>query len=544
MAKARKAVFTVTTYNKEGRNIGTTTGFYISETGEALSAYKPFNGASRAVVTDADGNNLPVASIVGADDLYDVVKFKVSVPKKVEYLPLATDPAPAGTAYLLSYSPTKAPSYKEGSIAETSKLKDAYSYYKFSIPIESGQMNAPWLLPSGEVFALAQEDAAGKKETSYGVSAGYANSLRYSSVDAFNSVYTKIGIRKAWPADAEQAAVSLFLLAGSQDATAYLETLGDFIATFPDSEDGYTSRASLYATRYAELSIARDECLKLASADINIAAKLSKNKAQALYKQAEIIYRVASGDTTITDSNWSLETAAAIIRQAITLEDTPAYRLLEGDISYSQENFPAAYEAYLQAAHSESSPSSYYMAAKSLENIPGSQISDIIALLDSAITKMGTPVPKGAAQYVLERVNHKMQLNLYKEAVEDYDLYYYLSDGKVNDSFYYYREQAKSRAGDNDGAILDIREAIRLNAQVPDYYAEEAAILVRLQKYGEALQSITKALALEPEFASCYRLQGVCYIRQEKKAEACQSFNKAKEMGDPLVARLIREHCQ
>ena len=69
MEKARKAVFTVTTYNKEDRVIGSTTGFFVSETGEALSAYKLFTGANRAVVADADGNNLPVTSIIGADGL-------------------------------------------------------------------------------------------------------------------------------------------------------------------------------------------------------------------------------------------------------------------------------------------------------------------------------------------------------------------------------------------------------------------------------------------------------------------------------------------
>lgn len=38
--------------------------------------------------------------------------------------------------------------------------------------------------------------------------------------------------------------------------------------------------------------------------------------------------------------------------------------------------------------------------------------------------------------------------------------------------------------------------------------------------------------------------EGICYVRLEKKAEACEALNKAKELGDPLAERLIKEHCK
>ena len=42
MNKAKKAVFTVTTYGKDGAQLGTSTGVFVSETGEALSLYGIF----------------------------------------------------------------------------------------------------------------------------------------------------------------------------------------------------------------------------------------------------------------------------------------------------------------------------------------------------------------------------------------------------------------------------------------------------------------------------------------------------------------------
>ena len=138
----------------------------------------------------------------------------------------------------MPYSTGKITKFGEGPVSEVSKLKEPFSYYKLSMALESGQVNAPVLTADGEVFGLAQEDASGKKEDSYAVSAGYANSLTIQSADAFNSTYSRIGIRKAWPSDVSQAQVSLYLMASSQDQRRYLATLNDFIATFPDSPDG------------------------------------------------------------------------------------------------------------------------------------------------------------------------------------------------------------------------------------------------------------------------------------------------------------------
>ena len=52
----------------------------------------------------------------------------------------------------------------------------------------------------------------------------------------------------------------------------------------------------------------------------------------------------------------------------------------------------------------------------------------------------------------MERVDLRLKLMQYKEAVDDYDLYYNLLKGQVGDRFFYYREQAKFRMNDFPGA--------------------------------------------------------------------------------------------
>lgn len=134
MDKQRKAVVTVTTYGKDNQKKASGTGFFITETGEALSGYSLFKDAARATVTDADGKEYPVSRILGADELYDVIKFKVEVPKKAVFLADAREPISQGaTAYLMPYSTGKITKFGEGPVSEVSKLKEPFSYYKLSM---------------------------------------------------------------------------------------------------------------------------------------------------------------------------------------------------------------------------------------------------------------------------------------------------------------------------------------------------------------------------------------------------------------------------
>lgn len=549
MDKSKKAVVQITTYGKDGTKLTSGIGFFVSETGDVLSSYGLFNGAEKATITDSEGKTFPITTILGADELYDVIKVKAETPKKVQYLTIASDPLTVGTvAYLLPYTTTKTVSFGQGTITEVSKLKDPFSYYKLSIPLEDAQINSPILNAEGQVFGLAQSDAAGKKDISYAVSAGYTNSLAIASTDFLNTIYNNIGIKKAWPTDVDQAQVALFLKGSTQDAKTYLETLNDFIQTFPNSPDGYLTRASHYATRRAELASTptqQADYLKLALNDIETASKYSDKKGDLYFNKAKLIYNVAASDTTLTDPAWTVQAALEVTQKAIEEEDLPIYHQLAGDIHFFLQEFEPAYNEYMIVNNSDmASSTSFYWAAKAKENIPGFNIGDIIALLDGAIEKSGLPLTPDAGQYLLERIDWKLRLSQYADAIADYDLYYKAMNGSVGSDFYYYREQAKFRSNDLEGALADIKEAIRLTPNLPDYRAEEASVYIRMKNYTDALTSLDDALKFAPDFAACYRLKGICYVRLEKKAEACEALNKAKELGDPLAERLIKEHCK
>ena len=79
--KASKAVFTLKTFNANDELIGSSNGFFITADGIAVSSYTPFRGASKAVIIDAMGKEYPVKSIIGANDTYDIAKFRVDASK-------------------------------------------------------------------------------------------------------------------------------------------------------------------------------------------------------------------------------------------------------------------------------------------------------------------------------------------------------------------------------------------------------------------------------------------------------------------------------
>ena len=541
LENAKKSIVTIETTTKEGVK-KTGSGFFILANGEVVALYELFKNAASAVVITSEGEQLPVTQVIGADDMYNVIRVKVAVPKKISFLPVAkSSPTFQSTVYLLSTDEEN--NLKQGVVSVISKVNSVYDYFQIDMATPSTQLGSPLLTETGEVFALTQADASGKGKT-FGISIAYIQSLQATATDMFKQKYAEIGIRAAWSPSIEDAQISLILYASQQDPVTYLETLNDFIATFPNDAESYIKRASHYAFRRKELVPTESEQLQLlekAWNDLESAAKITKKKGDDFYQKAYLIFGVIAGDSLLTYKNWNLKSVEEFIQKAIKATDLPRYRQLEGEIAYYKGNYEKAYASFSIVTKSpEATGASFYYAAKTKQQQENPDLLEIIALLDSAVAK--SPQLE-IGEYLLENINLKLQLELYEPAIKDYDKYLIAMEGNVSDMFYYYRQQAKYRIGDFEGALKDIEMAILLDNTNALYLAEKASICLRLSDLPKAQEFAEKAIALDDEFASAYRLLGVCLLRQEKKPEACVHFNKAKELGDPVVDRLIKENC-
>ena len=539
--KARKAVFSVVTYDGNDKILNTGNGFFISEDGVAISDYALFKNAQRAVILTAEGEKMPIKAILGANDMYDVIKFKVDITsKKVPSLTLSNAQLPEGSKlWLLPYSTQKVRSLLSGTVKETDKISD-YSYYTLDLPLKEKMVSCPLMNEVGEVVAIAQK-ASGQDTTTicYGVDVRFANSQSITALSYNDYSLKQIGIKKALPDTEEQALIFLYMVSSQLNAEEYASLLDDFIEQYPNSADGYLRRAS----NRLVLSI-ENESLRQIENDIQKALQVADSKDDVYYNLAKLKYNYLSSSVNGDSEKWSFEGALADIKQAISIAELPVYVQLEGDIHYLNKDFASALVSYKKVNTTNlCSASTLFTEAKTLEMLEAPS-EEILALMDSCVAQFTKPYSSDAAPYLIERARIRMQAKQARNAVVDYDECFNAMLGKVNDNFYNLRGQACLEAKQYQRAIDDFSKAIELNPNELTYYSELAYVNMRVGRNKEAIDILNKSLTIDNQYAESYRLIGVAHLQLKQNAAACEYFNKAKELGDPNVDALIDKYCK
>lgn len=539
--KAKRAVFSVVTYDKDDKILNTGNGFFVSEDGIAVSDYALFKEAQRAVIIDTEGRQMPVLNIMGADDMYDVVKFRVDITgKKVNSLTLATAPPAAGSEiYLLPYSTQKDRSCTFGHVKSIDKMVGNYFYYTLQLRLKEKMVSCPLVTAEGSVFGLAQK-SSGQDTTTvcYAADVRYAMDQKISALSYTDFALKDIGIKKALPDTEEQALVFLYMASAQLPSDKYAEVLNDFVEQYPNSADGYMRRAVNRASMSDAVS------MQLVEADMDRALELAQDKAGIRFERAKLIYNYVLNNSEKTYDNWTLDKALEEIREAVVLQPLPVYIQLEGDILFSKQDYASALSCYEQVNRSSlASPASFFRTAQTKEMMQA-PVEEIVALLDSCVSRCPMPYTDATAPYLLARAQALLNAGQARRSMLDYDAYFKAVDGKVNDSFYYYREQASLQAHQYQRALDDLAKAIELNPKELLYRAELAVVNIRVGRSEEAVKVLQEALQIDPSYSEAYRLMGLAYIYLKKKNEACEALAKAKELGNENVDDLIEKNCK
>lgn len=541
--KAKRAVFSVVTYDKSDKMLNTGNGFFVSEDGLALSDYALFKGAQRAVIITAEGKQMPVSLILGANDMYDVIKFRVGITeKKVPALSVsAAVPAVGAEVWMLPYSTQKSNACVSGKVKEVSKVAGEYHYYTLGMQMKDKMVSCPVMNAEGQVFGLAQK-SSGKDTvtTCYAVGAEFAMAQKINALSLGDAALKSIGIRKGLPETEDQALVYLFMASTQLTDEEYEKLLEDFIHKYPTNTDGYLRRAGYYVAKGKDDHSWFDKAVL----DLGQALKVTQKKDDVYYNIAKIIHAYQLSKPEKTYKNWTYATALENIRQAIALAPLPVYTQLEGDILFAQQDYAGALAAYEKVnASNLASPATFFSAAKTKELLKADP-KEVLALLDSCIAHCPQPITADYAPYLLERAQMNMEADQARNAMLDYDAYFKAVNGQVNDLFYYYREQAALKARQYQRALDDIVKAIELSPKDMAYQVEYAVINLRVGRYDEAIKILDGILKENPKYAEAYRLLGLCQVQQKKMGEACANFKKAKELGDPNVDELIMKYCK
>lgn len=541
--KAKRAVFSVVTYDKNDKMLNTGNGFFVSEDGLALSDYSLFKGAERAEIITSEGKQMPVGLILGANDMYDVIKFRVSITeKKVPALTVATAaPVVEADAWMLPYSTQKSIACVSGKVKDVSKVAGEYHYYTLNMGMKDKMVSCPVMNAEGQVFGIAQKSTGVDTITTcYAVGASFAMAQKISALSFGDAALRNVGIRKGLPEAEDQALVYLFMASTQITPEDYEKLLNDFIRQFPNSTDGYIRRANYLVGKTVDNQTYFDKAV----ADLNQALKVSQKKDDVYYNIAKLMHAYELTKPEKTYKDWTYDTALTNVRQAITLDPLPVYTQLEGDILFAKQDYAGALACYEKVNSSNlASPATFYSTAKTKE-LMKAEPKEVLVLLDSCIARCPQPITADLAPYLLERAQMYMNADRARDAMLDYDAYHKAVNGQVNDLFYYYREQAALKARQYQRALEDIAKAIELNPEDLTYQAEQAVVNLRVGRYEESIQILNVILKKEPKYAEAYRLLGLCQVQLQKMNEACANFKKAKELGDPNTEDLIKKYCK
>ena len=528
--KTAKSVLTLKTFDANGTLLGSSGGVFIGEAGDAISSFAPFRGASSAVVIDAQGKEYPVEMLLGANDTYDVAKFRVTI-KKPQGLSASKVKMAAGSpVYLLPYREVK--TAVAGQLSKSETFGQGYDYYTVKIQMPENGVGWPLFDAEGQLLGLMQQPATATDTLGYAVSALYADSLKMTGLSINDEALRSTHIRKALPSDVAQAQLTLFIASSTQDSATYVQLLNDFVQQFPNEQDGYVGRAQFAAgdDRYAD-----------ADRDMEQALKVAQKPDEVHFSYSRLMYDKLVYRPNPAYEPWTLDRALQEAVAAYDANPQPVYKQQQAYVLYAQKKFSeasAVYETILGS--SLRSPDLFFEASRC--KLMQADTLGYLSLLDSAVNMFSRPLLKEAAPFILTRAQARLEAGKFREATTDFNDYEQLMAAQLNDHFYYLRFQAEQSGRLFQQALNDISKAVELNPQQELYYAEKASLEVRVGLYDEAIQTAQACIRLQPEYSDGHLFLGLAQCLKGNKAEGIKSLQRAKELGDPQADGLIEKY--
>lgn len=531
LKKTQKSIFTLKTFDDNGNLLASGNGVFAGEHGEAISSFQPFKGASKATVIDAKGNEYQVNAIIGASDTYDVAKFTVDA-KKTTPATMAASAGENSTVWVTPFTPGSKNAIKGSIVKKETFGTAAYAYYTVRVKATDVADGMPLYSDEGSLLGLMQKPLAQTDTLCYAVSALFADSLKATGLSMNDPALRQTKIKKALPTDVNQALLTLFIAGQAADSAMYAQLVDDFIAQFPDEQDGYVYKAELAANNrnYDEA----DRCMEKA---VKVAAKPD----EAHYSYSRLIYQKVLYVPEPAHERWTMERAMDEAKAAYAINPLPSYRQQEAYILFYQKKFTEASEIYTEIANSQlRSPGLFLEASKC--KLMANDTTAYLALLDSAVNLFSKPYLKEAAPYILTRAEARLNAHKYREATTDLNDYEQLMAKQVNDAFYYLRFQAETGGRLYQQALDDIAKAIAIKPNEEVYYAEKASLEVRVGLYDEAMATAKECIAMAPDYSDGHLFLGLALCMKGQKAEGVKHLQKAKELGDKQADALIEKY--
>ena len=529
--KASKAVFTLKTFNADGSLIGSGNGFFITADGVAVSSYTPFRGAAKAVVIDAMGKEYEVKSIIGANDVYDIAKFRVDA-TKCQTLRTAPAAVENTSLWLLPYNAKNAYSCTAAKVKSVQKVQNDYDYYTLEATAPENTVGCPYLNANGEVVGIQQQSSSDDNTTQYAVGAAFATGLKMTGLSLNDPALKATSIKKDLPDELDQAILTLYLASTLGDAQSFVGLVDDFIAKFPQAPDGYSYKAQIMAAQdnYPEA----DKFMKLAIDNATDKAEARYNYAKMMYQNLIYFYDSAS-------HAWSYEQALEQAEQAVALDPQLPYLTQKAQLLFACKRYADSYAAFQDViGKGGRTAECFYGAARCKEQL--NDTTACLALLDSAVATFSKPYLKEAAPYIYARAQALAESGKYRLAVNDYNEYENLMISQVNSEFYYIRSQVEVKARLFQQALNDLDKAIDKSPDILLYRSEKASLQIRVHLLDQAIETASECIRLFPDASDGYLFLGLAQCLNNNKVQGVGNLLKAKDLGDAQADVLIEKY--
>jgi len=525
--KAADAAFTLTTFKADGSILATSNGVCISTDGIAISPWKPFIGADKAVIIDAKGQKHEVECLLGANEIYDIVKFQVN--GKTIAAPLTTTVSANDEVWITPMP--KSGNAEKADVVNVEKFMDKYNYAILKSTATDKLNGAPVFNTKGQVIGLF--NISGDSQSSTDVN--YANDFTVNGLSQNDITLRQSGICIGLPNKIEEAVVAL-MLSSEKPSNIHEAVVNDFIAKFPQSNDGY------YAL--ANIQIAKGE---IANADKTMQTAVGKvtAKDEAHYNYARLIYRgtLAQDSEEKTKSvGWTLDKALDEIQKAQSTKANDAYRHLQAQIIFAKGDYAKAYTEFEALTKTKfNNPELYLEMAQSRQHL-GATDQEILDLLNKSIELCDTPYVSTSAPYFYTRGQQLEKMGEYRKAVQDYYTYEYFNQGRLGAAFYYMREQCEVKGRMWQQALQDILIASRLDPKEALYPTEAGSLLLRLNKVDAAISAAQQAIQLDASLPDAYLILGIAQCESKQKEEGLKNIQKAKELGNTQADTFLQKY--
>ena len=525
--KAADAAFTLTTFKADGSILATSNGVCISTDGIAVSPWKPFIGADKAVIVDSKGQKHDVECLLGANEIYDIAKFQVS--GKTAAAPLATTVSAGDEVWLTPI--LKSGNAEKANVTSVEKFMDRYNYAILSSSATDKMNGVPVFDEKGQVIGLYNKSGDSQSSTD----ANYAKDFVLKGLSQNDVTLRQSDIRIGLPNTLEEAVVAL-MLSSEKPANIHEAIVNEFITKFPQSNDGY------YAL--ANIQIAKGE---VANADKTMQTAIGKvtAKDEAHYNFARLIYRnafIPEFEEKAKAIGWTLDKALDEVQKAQSAKANDAYRHLQAQITYAKGDYAKAYTDFEALTKTKfNNPELYLEMAQSRQHLGGTD-QEILDLLNKSIELCDTPYVSTSAPYFYTRGQQLEKMGEYRKAVQDYYTYEYFNQGRLGAAFYYMREQCEVKGRMWQQALQDILVASRLDPKEPLYPTEAGSLLLRLNKLDAAMSAAQQAIQLDDAQPDAYLILGIAQCESKQKESGIKNIQKAKELGNTQADTFLQKY--